>query len=274
MLDLDGFRQFLDEEEMSRNTLNAYMHAAKLYAAKYDEITKGNLIEFKREQLMRYKPATVNLRIAALLAYCRFARIPMRLKAVKVQKRSSIENVISAEQLDTLLRGLDRDNNRCWKVNIMMLAATGMRISEALRITKRDVLAGSVTLNTKDHVRTIYFPDALVKAIRGDLAALAPSDVVIRGHCQNKRKTQPVTEAGFRVVLKVFATRYGIPVEVMHPHSFRHFFAIEFLKRKNDIALLADLLGHSSINMTQIYLRQSRETQKEAVDGAVDWLTR
>ena len=271
MLDLDGFRQYLDEEEMSRNTLGAYMRAVKLYAAKYDEITKGNLIEFKREQLLRYKPATVNLRIAALLAYCRFARIPMRLKQVKVQKRSSIDNVISAEQLSTLLRGLDRDNNRCWIVNILLLAKTGMRISEALRITKRDVLSGKVTLNTKDHVRTIYFPESLVEEIRGDLSQLSPSDVVIRGHWQNKPKTQPVTEGGFRITLKVLAARYGIPVEVMHPHSFRHFFAIEFLKRKNDIALLADLLGHSSINMTQIYLRQSEQTQKDAVDGAVDW---
>lgn len=271
MLDLDGFRQYLDEEEMSRNTLNAYMRAVKLYAEKYDEITKGNLIEFKREQLLRYKPATVNLRIAALLAYCRFARIPMRLKQVKVQKRSSIDNVISAEQLSTLLRGLDQDKNRCWIVNILLLAKTGMRISEALRITKRDVLAGSVTLNTKDHVRTIYFPESLVDEIRGDLAPLAPTDVVIRGRWQNKKKTLPVTEGGFRITLKALAKRYGIPVEVMHPHSFRHFFAIEFLKRKNDIALLADLLGHSSINMTQIYLRQSKETQKDAVDGAVDW---
>ena len=64
---------------------------------------------------------------------------------------------------------------------------------------------------------------------------------------------------------------YGIPLEVMHPHSFRHFFAIEFLKRNNNISLLADILGHSNVNMTQIYLRQSQTQQKDAVDEAVNW---
>jgi site-specific recombinase XerD len=65
--------------------------------------------------------------------------------------------------------------------------------------------------------------------------------------------------------------KYDIPQEVMHPHAFRHFFAIEFLKRNNNIALLADLLGHGSVNVTQIYLRQSQEQQKKEIDEAVDW---
>ena len=80
-----------------------------------------------------------------------------------------------------------------------------------------------------------------------------------------------MTEGGFRNGLKALAGKYSIAPAVMHPHSFRHFFAIEFLKRKNDISLLADLLGHSSLDMTRIYLRQTRETQHDAVDKTVDW---
>lgn len=57
----------------------------------------------------------------------------------------------------------------------------------------------------------------------------------------------------------------------MYPHSFRHFFAIEFLKRNSNIALLADLLGHQSVSVTQIYLRMSQEQQKDAIDKAVNW---
>lgn len=60
-------------------------------------------------------------------------------------------------------------------------------------------------------------------------------------------------------------------VNEMHPHSFRHFFAMEFLKRNGNIALLADLLGHGSVNVTQLYLRQSQEQQRQAIDKAVDW---
>ena len=82
---------------------------------------------------------------------------------------------------------------------------------------------------------------------------------------------QPITQSGFNASLHWYAEKYGIPKEVMHAHSFRHFYAIEFLKRRNDIALLADLLGHKSINITQIYLRQSQEQQRDAVDTGVDW---
>ena len=271
MLDPEGFRQYLYEEELSKNTVASYMRALEVYASKYDEITKSNLIEFKREQQARYKPATVNIRIAAMLAYCRFARIPMRLKSIKRQRKTSVDNVISREQLDVLLDGLRRDNNQCWIVNVLLLAKTGMRVSEALRITKRDLMHGSVTISAKDHMRTIYFPQSLIDEVRGYLDKLKPDDLVVRGSRGRTKFPQPVTEGGFRNGLKALAGKYSIAPAVMHPHSFRHFFAIEFLKRKNDISLLADLLGHSSMDMTRIYLRQTRETQHDAVDKTVDW---
>ncbi len=266
MIDIDGFRQYLNEEEMSPNTVNAYIRALQQYAAQHGDITKANLITYKQEQLMKHKPATVNVRISAMLAYCRFAKIPMRLKSVKLPMQTSIDNVITPEQLDTLLRGLALDHNRCWIVNIRLLAGTGMRISEALRITKRDLMRGSVTIRTKDHMRTIYFPRSLIGGILGDIASLSANDLVFRN-----AYGKPITQSGFNASLHWYAEKYGIPKEVMHAHSFRHFYAIEFLKRRNDIALLADLLGHKSINITQIYLRQSQEQQRDAVDTVVDW---
>ena len=65
--------------------------------------------------------------------------------------------------------------------------------------------------------------------------------------------------------------KYGIPKEVAHPHSFRHLFAIEFLKNNNNIALLADLLGHESVDTTAIYLRLSAQEQKKQFNMAMDW---
>lgn len=267
MIDIDGFRNYLYEEELSQNTVKSYLCAVRGYAAMYDEISKANLITYKQRLMVRCKPATVNLRITALLAYCKYKGIPMKIKSVKEPRKTHIENVITAEQLDTLLRGLRADGNECWAVNILLLSKTGMRVSEALRITKRDVLSGSVTMHTKAHMRTIYFPHSLKDEILEYLDSLRPDDMVMRS-----RSGQPLkTSRGVEKALERYADRYGIPRAVMYPHSFRHFFAIEFLKRKNDIALLADILGHSNINVTQIYLRQSQERQQEAVDRAVDW---
>lgn len=271
MIDLEGFRHYLYEEEMSKNTVSSYMRALKIYAERYDEITKGNLIEFKQEQLARFRPATVNLRIAGLLAYCKYQRIPMHLKSVKLPRKTSVDNVITREQLNALLSGLTADGKRCWVVNILLLAKTGMRISEAMRITKRDVMSGRVTLHTKDHMRTIYFPSSLIDAIRDDIRDMQSDDLIIRGMPHRQHTPHPITAGGFRTSLRHLGEVYGIPVDVMHPHSFRHFFALEFLRRKNDISLLADLLGHSSLDMTRIYLRQSKEQQQDAVNEAVNW---
>lgn len=267
MIDIDGFRNYLYEEEVAQNTVKSYLCAVNGYAKLYDEISKANLIAYKQQLLLRCKPATVNLRITALLAYCKYKGIPMKIKSVKKPRKTHLENVITAEQLDKLLRGLRADGNEHWAVNILLLAKTGMRVSEALRITKRDVLSGSVTMHTKAHMRTIYFPQSLIAEIRGYLDGLKADDPIMRSS-----SGQPLTTSrGVEKQLKCYADRYGIPRAVMHPHSFRHFFAIEFLKRKNDIALLADILGHSDINVTQIYLRRSQEQQQEAVDRAVDW---
>lgn len=267
MIDIKGFRNYLYEEELSQNTMDSYLFSLKQFCACYDEVTKVNLIAFKQGLLGKgFKPSTVNLRITGVLAYCKYKGIPMKLKHVKEPRKTHIENVITAEQVEMLLRRLETDGNEKWRVNVLLLAKTGMRISEALRVTKKDVLSGKVTMHTKAHMRTIYFPRSLIEDIRDHLDKLADDELVM----QTVYGT-PITSKGISEGLQRYARLYGIPKEVMHPHSFRHFFAIEFLKRKNNIALLADILGHSDVKMTQLYLRQSQEQQQDAVDKAVDW---
>lgn len=267
MLDLNGFRNYLYEEELSQNTIKAYMTGVKQYSEQYDEITKSNLIAFKQSMIGKgFKPQTVNNRITALLQYCKYKEIPMRVKQVKEQRKTHIDNVITAGQVEHLLSSLKDDGNIVWYFNILLISKTGMRISEARRITKRDILNGSVTIPTKAHIRTIYFPKSLINEMQEYLSTLDDGDLVLRT-VHNKG----VSKEAVNSRLKIFADKYGIPREVMHAHSFRHFFAIEFLKRKNNIALLADILGHSNVNVTQIYLRQSQEQQKDAVDEAVNW---
>jgi len=80
-----------------------------------------------------------------------------------------------------------------------------------------------------------------------------------------------LTPRGISLRLKEYAAKYGIDPSLIHPHAFRHLFARNFLKKENDIALLADLLGHSSIETTRIYLQQSSKEQSRMVDAIVDW---
>lgn len=264
--DIDGFRDYLTEEELSESSIETYVYGVKKYARMFDEITKPNLIAFKKYLIQNFKPQTVNIRITAILTYCKYIGMPMKLKQVKVPKKTHIDNIISMEQFKYLLRCLKKDENERWYAYILLLGKTGMRISEALRVKKSDILNGSVDMYTKAHVRTIYFPDSLVRDITPYLNTISDGSYVML----NARGKQ-MAKKSVDTMLKKFSEEYGIPKEVMHAHAFRHFFAIEFLKRNSNIALLADVLGHGSVNVTQLYLRQSQQQQKEAIDEAVNW---
>ena len=85
------------------------------------------------------------------------------------------------------------------------------------------------------------------------------------------QRGQRITTRGISGELKKFAEKYGIDTKVVYPHSFRHRFAKSFLDRCNDIAFLADLMGHESIETTRIYLRKTATEQREIVDSIIDW---
>lgn len=84
-------------------------------------------------------------------------------------------------------------------------------------------------------------------------------------------KEQLQFERSFSHELEQAGQRYGIASELMHAHGFRHFFAKEFLAHRLDISLLADLLGHSSLEITRIYLRMTSKEQATVVDETVTW---
>ncbi|MCS2301850.1 tyrosine-type recombinase/integrase [Bacteroides ovatus] len=93
----------------------------------------------------------------------------------------------------------------------------------------------------------------------------------ISGYIFLNRFGERITTRGIAQQLKHFAEKYGMNKEVVYPHSFRHRFAKNFLDRFNDLALLADLMGHESIETTRIYLRRTASEQQKIVDKVVNW---
>ena len=91
------------------------------------------------------------------------------------------------------------------------------------------------------------------------------------GYIFLNRFGQRITTRGIAQQLKHFAEKYGLNRDVVYPHSFRHRFAKNFLDRFNDLALLADLMGHESIETTRIYLRRTASEQQKIVDRVVNW---
>ena len=95
-MELNKFEEFLSQGNMAKNTISAYLYAVKEFCSRHKEINKRNLLVYKTYLIETYKPKTVNLRIQAMNKYLVFAgKTKLRLKSVKVQQRSYLENVIS-----------------------------------------------------------------------------------------------------------------------------------------------------------------------------------
>ena len=148
------------------------------------------------------------------------------------------------------------------------MAATGARVSELLHIKAEHVKVGYLDLYSKGgKIRRLYIP----KNLRTEANEWLSKKGISSGYLFLNRFGQVITTRGIAQQLKHFADKYGLKREAVYPHSFRHRFAKNFLDRFNDITLLADLMGHESIETTRIYLRRTASEQQKIVDKVVNW---
>lgn len=269
-MDIEGFTAWLMEKERAQSTIDSYVQAVKDFFRAYPDLTKQNLISYKAKLLKYKKPATVGLRITGINIYLEYlGKAEISVKQIKRPKSFSAENVITLEEYKHLVEGLKKDGDWRGYWLIKYLAKTGARVSEFVRLDKTCLQKGYAEMWTKGKIRRILIPHALIEeskdyfeTVKGDL--LFPT--LVKG-----RTGKPLTTKGVDMVLKRYADRYGVRREAMHPHSFRHLFAIEFLKRDKDVTLLADLMGHSDISTTARYTRLSQAEQASHLERAMSW---
>ena len=269
MIDKNKFERHLRGTNLSENTISSYMFAIKQYNEQYDEITMKNLRDYKVWLIESYKPKTVNLRLRAINCYLEsVGKEKWKMPFIRVQQKAFLENVISEADYDYFKNSLKKDGEMFWYFVIRFLAATGARVSELIQIKVEHIRLGHLDLYSKGgKLRRIYIPQALKEEALSWLAEKQQESGFIFLNKYGDR----ITTRGISGQLKKLADKYGIDPVVVYPHSFRHRFAKSFLERCNDIAFLADLMGHESIETTRIYLRKTATEQREIVDKIVDW---
>ena len=265
----EDFELYLRQGNMAENTINAYLYAIKEYYSRHRELNKRNLLIYKTYLIETFKPKTVNLRIQAMNKYLDCIKKPrLRLKSVKVQQRSYLENVISNADYIFLKNKLRKEDNLAWYFVVRFLAATGARVSELIQIKIEHVQIGYYDIYTKGgKIRRIYIP----KTLRKETVEWLIKTNRTSGYLFLNRYGERITTRGIAQQLKNYAVKYGLNEKVVYPHSFRHRFAKNFLEKFNDLSLLADLMGHESIETTRIYLRRSSAEQQEIVDKIITW---
>lgn len=269
MTQLQGFEQFLKRSNLSANTIESYVWTVGWFTGHYGEVNEKNLLEYKGYLVENFKPKTVNLRIQGMNKYLAFLRQEkLQLKAVKIQQKNFLENVISNADYQFLKKKLKTDRNMEWYFVVWYLAATGARVSELIQIKVEHVTAGYFDLYTKGgKLRRLYIP----KKLREETITWLEEQNRSSDYLFLNRYGQRITTRGISQQLKNYANKYGLDPKVVYPHSFRHRYAKNFLEKYNDIALLADLMGHESIETTRIYLRRTASEQQALVDKIVTW---
>lgn len=263
------FEQFLVKSNLAKSTVGSYLWAADYFLKKYKVVNKRNLLSYKGYLIENFKTQTVNLRLQAMNKYLEFCgKDKLKMKFVKVQQKGFLENVISDADYKFLKTSLKKDGYDKWYFIVWFMAATGAHVSELLQIKAEHVAAGYLDIYSKGgKMRRLYIP----KRLCSEAGKWLEEREVTSGYLFDNRLGERLTTRGIAIQLKHYAEKYGINREVVYPHSFRHRFAKNFLDRFNDIALLADLMGHESIETTRIYLRRTASEQKEIVDKVVTW---
>ncbi len=295
---IEEFKLYLEKQGRTGKTVSSYACSVTLFFSLYGELNIESLKSFREYLMEHYQLNTVNTRIYGINRFLDFLKesqsIPdaltvsysdpvqftqmtsikhakngiYKLQPVKEQKRSYLDTVISQRDYERLKRRLKKDGNLYWYFVIRFLGATGARISELLQIKIEDLKLGYLDLYTKGgKIRRLYFPRTLCE----EAIPFFNSRGIGSGFIFLNQQGNLISSRGIELQLKSFAKRYKINPETVYPHSFRHRFAKNFLKRFNDISLLADLMGHDSIETTRIYLTRSSQEQKALLDRIITW---
>lgn len=299
---LDEFKIYLERLGRSNNTIKSYLCSIRIFFSLHEELSINALKEYRNDLLRNYQLNTVNNRIYGMNQFLDFLKktgqTPLSLSEassteesvleqfrltpikassengcykmlpVKEQKKTFLDTVISQRDYERMKKGLKRDGNMYWYFVVRFLGTTGARISELLQIKIEDLRLGYLDLYSKGgKIRRLYF----LRSLCTEAIPWFMEQGVKSGFIFLNRQGNLITARGIELQLKRIAMRYHINPDTVYPHSFRHRFAKNFLKKFNDISLLADLMGHDSIETTRIYLTRSSQEQKSLLDRIITW---
>ena len=261
------YLQFLKIQEKSKGTLEKYqrelLDLAKYLAGK--KVTREDLVVWKEELEKRYSPAGVNGRLVAANGFFSFfGRYDLRLKLLKIQKEIFMreEKELTRAEYGRLVRTAERKGKERLSLLIQTICATGIRVSELEFITVEAVKRGRAEVNCKGKRRVIFLPARLQKKLKAYAAKKGISEGVIFA----AKSGRPLHRGNIWAEMKKLFKDAEVSPEKVFPHNLRHLFARIFYSLDKDIAKLADMLGHSNIETTRIYIMESGRIHRQKLE--------
>lgn len=258
---------YLDAEEKSQATRQQY-HRDILHFFEYvgeRSLEKELVIQYKEELQRSYQPSSVNVKIAAINGFFSFVgRTELRVKRLKVQKKSycSTKQELTKKEYARLIQTAKKQGNHRLGLLIQTICSTGIRVSELRFLTAEAVRAGEATIQLKGKARTILICSKLRKLLRRYMKVWK----IHSGPIFVTKNGNPMDRSNIWKMMKRLCESAQVDPKKVFPHNLRHLFARCFYSIEKDIAKLADILGHSNIDTTRIYILSSGGEHRRQLD--------
>ena len=257
----ERFVQYLVRRERATGTIQNYLRAAEDFAASHLPPRTWKELQIERG----YAITTINARIAAVNGLLLCLRIEgCRLRPLRQQRKifCQPQKMMSRSDYQKLVSNARSRGNQRLALILQTICSTGMRISELRFVTAQAVHQGRATVYNKGKLREILLPQAL----RALLSGWMKRKGIASGPLFVTRNGKPLDRSNLWRQMKSLCKPSGVERQRVFPHNLRRLFARTFYHMEKDIARLADLLGHSSVQTTRLYIMESGEEHQRLME--------
>ena len=263
------FAAYLKSEEKSKNTVEKYIRDVREFSSYVGtaEITKETVINYKNKLISdNYAVRSINSMIASinsLLSFLGWA--DLKVKSIKLQRQIYCpeEKELTKTEYMRLVNTAKQKGNERLNLLIQTICGTGIRVSELSYITVEAVKCGEAVVLLKGKTRSVF----IVRDLQKKLLRYAAEQKIISGTIFITRNGKPMSRTNIWREMKNLCEQAGVNPKKVFPHNLRHLFARTFYGIEKDIAKLADILGHSSINTTRIYIITTGNEHRQRMEN-------
>ena len=264
-----AFVVYLKSEEKSENTVEKYIRDVRAFFSYMNgaEITKEMVIAYKNKLLSdNYAPRSINSMLASinsLLSFLGWADLKVKSIKLQCQIYCPEEKELTKAEYMRLVQTAKQKGNERLNLLIQTICGTGIRVSELQYITVEAVKCDEAVVSLKGKTRSVF----IVRELKKKLLRYAAERKIITGAIFITRSGKPMNRTNIWLEMKSLCEQAGVNQQKVFPHNLRHLFARTFYGIEKDIAKLADILGHSSINTTRIYIITTGNEHRQRMEN-------
>lgn len=259
---------YLVSEEKSENTIEKYKRDARAFMSylQGNLVTKDQVLAYKTYLIQNYAPRSVNSMLISLNRLFSFLDWDdVRVKTLKLQRQTYCpeEKELTKNEYERLVLTARRNGNERLELILQTICGTGIRVGELQFITVEAARKGEAVVSLKGKTREVF----IVKKLRKKLMDYARRNGIEEGPVFVTRSGKPICRTNIWREMKALCAQAAVSPEKVFPHNLRHLFARIFYRINKDIAKLADILGHASIETTRIYIVSTGAEHRRFLEG-------